>query len=82
MPIVACRAGGIPEAVRDGVNGLLVPPADADALAGAISRLLTESGLAERLGKAGRELVDREFSADTMTETNVSIYRDLLASRR
>lgn len=82
VPIVACRAGGIPEAVRDGVNGLLVPPADADALAGAISRLLTESGLAERLGKAGRELVDREFSADTMTETNVSIYRDLLASRR
>lgn len=81
VPIVACRAGGIPEAVRDGVNGLLVPAADADALAHAIGRILAEPALAQRLGEAGSELVDREFSADTMTDTNLRIYRELLDQR-
>ena len=50
--VVGSRAGGIPDIVEDDVNGLLVPPGDADALAAAIQRIVTDSALAERLGAA------------------------------
>ena len=79
VPIVACRAGGIPEAVRDGENGLLVPPGDAGALRDAIARLLRDPVLARRLGEGGRALVAREFSLDSMVEGNLAIYREMLA---
>jgi glycosyltransferase involved in cell wall biosynthesis len=53
-PVVATRVGAIPELVRDGVTGLLVPPADPPALAAAIRRLLDDPGLAAELGQAGQ----------------------------
>lgn len=81
VPIVASRAGGIPEAVRDGLNGLLVPPGDVVALGEAIGRVLGDSGLARRLGEAGRDLVAREFSVDGMVEGNLRVYRELLGAR-
>lgn len=56
--VVGSRVGGIPDLVEDGVSGLLVEPGDADALADAIVRALTEAGLAERLGKAARVAAD------------------------
>ena len=49
VPVVATRVGGVPEAVDDGVHGLLVPPADPPALAGALRRVLTDGDLAARL---------------------------------
>ena len=52
-PIVATTAGGIPEIVDDGVNGLLVPPRDHHALAGAIVRALKDAELRCRMGDAG-----------------------------
>jgi glycosyltransferase involved in cell wall biosynthesis len=51
-PVVATAVGGVPELVRDGENGLLVPAGDADALAGAIRRIVEEPGLRERLAQA------------------------------
>ncbi len=59
--VVASNLSGIPELVRDGATGLLVPPGDAEALAAAIERLAHEPGLRRRLGRAGRELVLAEF---------------------
>lgn len=56
-PVVASRVGGIPELVRDGVDGLLVPPEDPVALAAAISRLLADPVLAAELGANGRARV-------------------------
>ena len=53
-PVVATRVGGTPEAIQDGVNGVLVPPGDSPALARAIHQLLTDPELATRLGQAGR----------------------------
>ena len=53
-PVVATRVGAIPELVRDGVTGVLVPPADPSALAGAIRHLLEMPELAAALGQAGR----------------------------
>jgi glycosyltransferase involved in cell wall biosynthesis len=81
VPIVASNVGGIPEAVRDGVNGLLVPPADVAALGEAIERLLRDKTFSRGLGEAGRKLMRTEFSADAMVDGNLHIYRELLAER-
>jgi glycosyltransferase involved in cell wall biosynthesis len=77
-PIVAVAAGGMPEVVRDGVNGLLVPPADSPALAAAINRLLADPGLRRRFGAAGKELVREKFSVAGMVEGNLQVYWQLL----
>jgi glycosyltransferase involved in cell wall biosynthesis len=82
VPLVASDAGGIPEAVRDGVNGLLVPPGDVAALGRAVSTLLRDPGLTRRLGEGGRQLMRREFSVDAMVEGNLAVYRELLSGGR
>ena len=55
LPVVAHAVGGVPEAVVDGVTGILVPPGDRSALTAALARLLADPGLRRRLGAAGRE---------------------------
>lgn len=82
VPIVACRAGGIPEAVRHGLNGLLTTPGDVAGLAEAINCLLDAESLRTRMGAAGRSLMLREFSVDAMCEGNLAVYRKLLTSRQ
>ncbi|MGD8313085.1 MAG: glycosyltransferase family 4 protein [Gammaproteobacteria bacterium] len=77
VPIVAANAGGMPEVVRDGGNGLLVPPGDSPALAAAIRRLLSDRALMRRMGEVGRALVASEFSIDRMVEGNLQVYREL-----
>ena len=52
---MATSVGGVPQVITDGVNGLLVPPGDPDALANSISRLVADPALADRLGRAARE---------------------------
>lgn len=54
LPVVASRAGGVPEAVEDGVTGILVPPGDPAATAAAVRRLLGDPALAAAMGAAGR----------------------------
>jgi glycosyltransferase involved in cell wall biosynthesis len=61
-PTVATRVGAIPEFVRDGETGLLVPPANPPALSGAIRRLLEAPEMGERLGSAGQAWVLREYT--------------------
>ena len=63
-PVVAVRAGGVEDAVRDGETGLLVPPDDDAALLEALRRLLCEPGLAERLGAAGAHWVREQRTWD------------------
>jgi glycosyltransferase involved in cell wall biosynthesis len=73
-PVVASRIGGIPDIVEDGVSGLLVPPADADALAAAIRRVLSDPALARRLGEGGwRRLHDR-FSWRAIVQRWLDLY--------
>lgn len=68
--VVATRAGGPPEIVTDGVNGLLVEPGDVSGLAAALSRLIESSRLRRQLGAAGRERAQRfaapRFAADVL----------------
>jgi len=81
VPIIASRAGGIPEAVRDGINGLLVPPGDIPALGGALHRLVDDEVLRQQLGEQGRALMKAEFSVAAMVEGNLAVYREVLAER-
>jgi glycosyltransferase involved in cell wall biosynthesis len=79
-PVVATNAGGIPEIVRDGQTGLLVPPRDPPSLAQAICRLIDDPGEARRLAQAGRALVEREFTCDSMVEGTLAVYREVLSA--
>jgi glycosyltransferase involved in cell wall biosynthesis len=62
LPVVSTGVTGVPEIVDDGVNGYVVPQHDAEALAGALERLLADPALRERLGAAGRDKVERVFN--------------------
>jgi hypothetical protein len=62
LPVVASRVGGIPELVADGVTGLLVPPADPDALAAAVLDLLDQPGRAMAFGKAAWERIEQQYA--------------------
>lgn len=61
VPVVASNVGGLPETVRHGETGLLVPPRDPSRLAGAVVKLLKDSALRRRMGEAGRRMVVREY---------------------
>lgn len=82
VPIIASRVGGIPEAVEDGVTGMLTPPGDVAALERAIRALLSDPRLREQLGRAGAERVRRDFCVEAMVEGNLRVYRELLARPR
>ncbi|UHD18605.1 glycosyltransferase [Thiocapsa bogorovii] len=77
VPIVACRVGGIPEAVHDDENGLLVPAGDITALRAALDTLLADPERRQTLGAAGQALMAREFSIDAMVDGNLAVYREL-----
>lgn len=77
-PVVGTDHGGIPEAVVDGVNGYLVPERDPAALAERLLAVLTDPGLGERLGAAGRALVEGRYDLRTQTAKLESLYQDLL----
>lgn len=62
VPAVATRSGGIPDAVEEGVTGVLVPPGDADAMAGAIVELLRKPERLARMGEAGERRAREEFN--------------------
>lgn len=63
-PVVATNGGGIPEIVVDGLTGLLVPMADADAMAAAICHLISKPALAQQMGLMGRQRVLEQFTIE------------------
>lgn len=78
LPIVAARAGGIPEVVRDGETGLLVPPGDVEALGKMVLWMLDHPEEARGFGARGRALVEQEFSVPVMVAGNLRVYREVL----
>jgi L-malate glycosyltransferase len=80
--IVATRAGGIPEIVEHGVNGLLVPPRDAAALAAAIVRALGDEGLRARMGEAGFARVRERFTVERMVAETADAYARAVGTAR
>jgi glycosyltransferase involved in cell wall biosynthesis len=76
---VATRVGAVGDAVQHEETGLLVPPSDPDALAGAILRLLESPDERSRMGECGREYVARFFSERRMVEEVLQLYRELVS---
>src|SRR5262249_53727092 len=70
---------GIQAVNRHGVTGLLVPPGDPNALAGALTSLLDDAKLRAELGRAARERVDQHFTAERMVAETLSVYDEVLA---
>lgn len=80
VPVVSTTGGALPEVVGDA--GLLVPPADPEALAAAIAALLDDPDRAARLGRAGYERVHRQFTWRRAAERTVAVYREAIRDYR
>lgn len=80
-PVIASNIGGLPELIRSGESGLLVPDGDSEALAAAATTLLTDSELALRMGAAARRAVVEDFSVRRWTEQVLSAYSAALNAR-
>ena len=78
LPVVASRVGGVPEVVRHGVTGLLVEPADPEALADALEGLLHDAGLRTRMAAAGRAQAERLYDWKTCVDRMEEVYARVL----
>ena len=79
-PVVATRAGGLPEIIQDGVTGRLVAPADSEALADGIVEMLTRKDAAQAMADEGQAMVQNRFSIDAMVEQNLEVYQKVSAN--
>lgn len=77
LPVVTTKVGGIPELIKDNVNGLLVESGDASQLAEAILVLLRDNELAIELGEHGRKIVKEEFNWTLITSRVIELYRKI-----
>jgi glycosyltransferase involved in cell wall biosynthesis len=75
IPVVASAVGGIPDQIRNGREGILVPSDDPDALGEALGALLRDPAYARRLGEAGRRRTENEFSHETLVRRIEGVYR-------
>jgi len=79
-PVVAADAGGLPEIIKDGETGRLVPAADPLALADGIVSMLIHNEEARRMAARGRAAVRKQFSMDAMVDNNLAVYHRILAA--
>jgi glycosyltransferase involved in cell wall biosynthesis len=77
VPVVASRVGAIPDVVRDGATGLLVPPDDRQALAAALVRLLSDRSLARRLGERAAEEARSRFAWSRVARDVLDAYGEI-----
>ncbi len=77
-PVVATRVGGIPAIIEDRATGLLVPPQDSDALAGALAELLRDPARAKEIGTAGSAAIGKRFGATDMVRAIEAVYAQAL----
>jgi glycosyltransferase involved in cell wall biosynthesis len=78
VPVISTRVGGIPELVREGVDGLLIDAGDRAALSSAIIELAQNAELREKMGIAARDQVERNFSKNVILPRLEGIYRSLI----
>lgn len=76
-PVVATNVGGLPEIVRDGENGLIIPPDNSNALSDAICYLLNNKKIARIMGKKGRAIVESNFSFEVISKKCQRVYNEL-----
>ncbi len=81
VPAVCSRVGGLPEVIRDGVEGYLVPPRDVKTMAARALDILTDPDRRERMGRAARARAQSEFCSDKIIPRYEKLYQDLLDSK-
>lgn len=81
LPVVATRVGGIPHAVRDGRDGLLVEVGDVASLAAALTAMLGNRALCAAMGASARERVTQHFAADIVVPRIRQVWREVLSAR-
>lgn len=79
LPVVATRVGGVPEVVREGVDGILVDAGDDEQLVAALTLLAEDAALRRRLGEAGRTRVAERFGIEHSVRSLVAVYEGLAA---
>ena len=79
-PVVATRVGGVPDVVRDGLDGFLVEPGATEELAERLGRLARDPALRERMGRQGRERVLPRYAVDRLVADVDELYRSLLSA--
>lgn len=77
-PVIATKAGALPEIVGDDGAGILVPPADPPALAAAIKRLLADQSLRHNMGIAARKRIEESFSWEVAAGKTLKVYEEVL----
>ncbi|MHC4870688.1 MAG: glycosyltransferase family 4 protein [Planctomycetota bacterium] len=77
-PVVAFGAGGLYSLIEDGLNGYLVPKENEEAMADAISNLLTDPAKADRMGTHGRELIENNFNINSIADKHISFYKNII----
>lgn len=77
-PMVVTNTGGMPEVIKDDVNGFVIPVKDFEALSSKVIQLLGNRGLRERLGYTGRQMIEQSFTKEIMTNNTLKVYRSLL----
>tara|TARA_Y100000310_G_scaffold344890_1_gene460273 strand:+ start:1660 stop:2916 length:1257 start_codon:yes stop_codon:yes gene_type:complete len=75
-PVIATRKGGIPLAVKDGVNGFLIRPRSSKQIAESCNKVLENDELSKKLGRAARQTVEQKFTWKKITRTYMAIYRN------
>lgn len=81
-PVISTSGGALPEVVADGESGLLVPPMDPGALEKAIRSLLADSQLRDRLGRGGRERVERLFTWENAAKEHIKYFQEVIDDYR
>ena len=79
LPVVATRGGGNPELVEDGRTGVMVPPANSDAIAAAVASYIENPAKISKHGQCGRQKVEREFTLESMISKYTNVYDAVLA---
>jgi glycosyltransferase involved in cell wall biosynthesis len=82
LPVVTTDVGGSSEAIRNGVNGLVVPPGNDRALAHAIRQLCEDQNRRKTMGAIGKNMVEGDFSSEVMGTRLFAVYAEVLKSRR
>jgi len=79
-PMIVANMGGMPEVIKDGINGFVVPVRDFEALAAKICQLLEDIKLKRRFGYTGRQIVESQYTKEKVTEDTLSVYKKILGT--
>lgn len=74
-PMIVTETGGMPEIIKDGINGFVIPVKDFESLSSRIIQVLADKPLRERLGYTGREMVEQHYTKEIIAENTLRLYR-------